>query len=105
MTTSIRTMKSGLRLALPLILGAFLALGCAGAPVQEEATASESRQGAEIWRTTCNRCHNARPATEFTAEQWPVIVNHMRTRADLTRMEAAAVTAFLQELTATNDGP
>lgn len=60
--------------------------------------AADAERGAEIWRATCYRCHNRRPATEFTSEEWAVLVNHMRTRANLTRSEAAAVTVFLQEL-------
>lgn len=78
---------------------ALLALGCAGAPVQEEPSAAEAapvEEGARIWSTACNRCHNLRPPTEFASEQWPVIVSHMRTRADLTKSEADAVTAFLR---------
>lgn len=81
-------------------LVALLALGCAGAPVQEEpstaGTDASVEEGARIWSGTCNRCHNLRPPDEFTAEQWPVIVSHMRTRADLTRSQAEAVTAFLR---------
>lgn len=84
--------------------GAFVlvASACAGGSMQEGASgsrvASDAEQGAEIWRTTCYRCHNRRPATEFSVEEWPVLVDHMRTRAHLTRAEADAVTAFLQEL-------
>lgn len=84
--------------------GAFVlvASACAGGSMQEGASgsrvASSAEQGAAIWRTTCYRCHNRRPATEFSAEEWPVLVDHMRTRAHLTRAEADAVTAFLQEL-------
>lgn len=73
-------------------------LGCAGGPAPQQEEEPSVQLGAQIWTGTCNRCHNARPASEFTAEQWPVIVRHMRTRADLTRQEAEAVTAFLQEL-------
>ena len=47
---------------------------------------------------TCARCHNLRPASEFASEQWPIIVNHMRTRQDLTKSDAEAVAVFLQEL-------
>ena len=32
------------------------------------------------------------------AEQWPIIMNHMRTRQDLTKSDAEAVAAFLQQL-------
>lgn len=67
-----------------------------GASGSQLATTAE--EGAEIWRTTCYRCHDRRPATEFSSEEWAVLVDHMRTRAHLTRSEADAVTAFLQDL-------
>ncbi len=70
--------------------------GCATAPVQQQLTQAE--RGAAVWRMTCARCHNLRPANEFSDRQWPVIVNHMRTRQDLTRTDAQAVWVFLQEL-------
>lgn len=40
-------------------------------------------------------CHNARPGSEFDSRQWPIIVSHMRTHADLTRSDADAVAVFL----------
>lgn len=53
-------------------------------------------QGAGVWANNCVRCHNARPSTERTDAQWAVIVSHMRARANLTRVQARTVTAFLQ---------
>lgn len=86
-----------------LLVIALTAVGCAGPSTQGSASQSrraDAEQGAEIWRTTCYRCHNRRPATEFSEEEWAVLVDHMRTRANLTRGEADAVTTFLQELAA-----
>ena len=83
-------------ITLPGLAAALLAVGCAGAPVQGQVATVE--EGARVWRMTCARCHNLRPATEFTSEQWPIIVNHMRTRQDLTKSDAEAVAAFLQQL-------
>lgn len=86
-----------------VLLVTLTAVGCAGPSTQGSASQSrtaDAEQGAEIWRTTCYRCHNRRPATEFSSEEWAVLVDHMRTRANLTRTEADAVTAFLQELAA-----
>lgn len=93
----------GLALATVLLL---TATGCAGSSMQEgssgsQVAAADAERGAEIWRTTCYRCHSRRPATEFSAEEWAVLVDHMRTRAHLTGSEADAVTAFLQELALT----
>lgn len=91
-------------LAFAAVVAPVVAMACAGAPLQEQPEPDgggvpSTEVGARIWTNTCNRCHNVRPATEYTAEQWPVILSHMRTRAHLTRSEAASVTAFLQELT------
>lgn len=83
-------------LAISLLLGA-----CAGEPVSGQSASAQStavERGGEIWGATCNRCHNARQPGEYSSEQWPVIVSHMRTRAHLTRSEAEDVTAFLQDL-------
>lgn len=84
---------------------ALAAAGCAGTSMQEgssgsQVAAADAERGAAIWRTTCYRCHNRRPATEFSEEEWAVLVDHMRTRAHLSGSEADAVTAFLQELAA-----
>lgn len=56
------------------------------------------QDGARIWGASCNNCHNLRQGTEYSAEEWPVLVKHMRTRAGLTRSQAEAVTAFLQQV-------
>ena len=92
------------RLGVALVL-LLAAVGCAGAGMGEgssgsQVAAADPERGAEIWRTTCYRCHNRRPATEFSSEEWAVLVDHMRTRAHLSGAEADAVTAFLQELAA-----
>lgn len=94
--TKIEKLTTRMLLAFASTAAVLLASACAATPVQDEATAREA--GARVWRTTCNRCHNARSVPEFTAAQWPVIVKHMRARAHLTRSEAQAVTAYLQGL-------
>lgn len=72
-----------------------LIAGCAGAPVEGNGDAPSARDGARIWSAACDNCHNLRGATEYSAEEWPIIVKHMRTRAGLTRSQADAVAAFL----------
>lgn len=67
--------------------------------VSEPATAQTSEtvtRGAQLWNTTCSRCHNRRVPTERTDRQWDVIVSHMRTRANLTKSEVEAISAFLK---------
>lgn len=94
--------RAGWKPATALTAILLVAVGCAsmGAPRTESLAEAETlpQAGAAIWSATCNRCHNERPGTQFTAEEWPVLVRHMRTRAHLTRREAEAVTAFLVEL-------
>jgi len=53
---------------------------------------------AGLWSSTCAHCHNLRPAPEFTAEQWSIIVHHMRTHGDLTRSQAMAVADYLRSI-------
>lgn len=91
-------------LAAALLLAAPMALvACAGGP-SSDAPASPMARGARIWASTCNRCHNLRPPGQFAPEQWPVIVSHMRTRADLTREEAEAVAEYLRRVSKRTDG-
>lgn len=66
-------------------------------------TQAESQQdaaliarGAEVFSTTCGRCHNVRSAVERNDREWMVITAHMRARANLAKSQAAAVLAFLQ---------
>jgi len=85
-------MKRSIRFALMGVM-ATVAGACASAGQSDQMASAEN--GARVWRMKCGMCHNARPASEFDAREWPVIVSHMRTRAELTRTEAAAVAAFL----------
>ncbi|MGD2067187.1 MAG: cytochrome c [Gemmatimonadota bacterium] len=87
-------MNDLIRSALAAMTLALALSGCAGGP-QPEPEAPTLAEGGRIWANTCDRCHNLRPPGQFTAEEWPVIVSHMRTRADLTRREAEAVAAYL----------
>lgn len=87
-------------IALVTIGPMILLLGCAGASTGGEGTTTAASEGSRIWRGTCNRCHNLRPPRQFAAEEWPVVVDHMRTRADLTKSEAEAVAAYLRRVSA-----
>ena len=63
--------------------------------------AAETKQkkltGAELYAIHCNRCHNERYATEFTAAQWKTIIAEMRVRANLPASQAKAILKYLQE--------
>lgn len=52
-------------------------------------------QGAKVYSENCGRCHNARPAEEYSKKEWSVVVPHMRAKAHMTGTEALAVEAFL----------
>ena len=52
-------------------------------------------EGAEIYSLNCVRCHNARPAEDYTAKQWSVVMPHMREKAHLTKQETLSVETFL----------
>jgi len=58
--------------------------------------------GAKVYSENCGRCHNARPAEEFSKKEWSVVIPHMRAKAHMTGKEALAVEAFLDS-TLTSD--
>ncbi len=51
--------------------------------------------GAKLYSENCARCHNARPASDYTKREWSVVMPHMREKAHMTGTEALAVEAFL----------
>ncbi len=52
-------------------------------------------QGAELFSRTCQRCHNPRGPEERTDREWVIIMQHMQTRANLTRKQGSLVRDFL----------
>lgn len=52
-------------------------------------------KGAKVYSQNCGRCHNARPAEEYSKKEWSVVIPHMRAKAHMTGKEALAVEAFL----------
>ena len=52
-------------------------------------------EGAKVYSENCGRCHNARPAEEYSKKEWSVVIPHMRAKAHMTGKEALAVEAFL----------
>jgi hypothetical protein len=52
--------------------------------------------GAELWSASCRRCHAMRGPAEYGAEDWNVVMMHMRVRANLTGAETRAIVAFLR---------
>jgi cytochrome c5 len=62
-------------------------------------------QGAKDWANNCSRCHNLRSPTEFTPDQWHLIMKHMRIQGGLTGQEARNVSAFLMSQSAVTQAP
>ena len=52
-------------------------------------------EGARLYSENCGRCHNARPASDYTKREWSVVMPHMREKAHMTGKEALAVEAFI----------
>ena len=63
-----------------------------------QAIAAEVGSGAEIINNNCARCHNSRPAQEFSTQEWSVILPHMREKAHLTGQETETVMDFFKTL-------
>lgn len=52
-------------------------------------------EGARLYSENCGRCHNPRPASDYTKREWSVVMPHMREKAHMTGTEALAVEAFI----------
>jgi len=51
--------------------------------------------GARLYSENCGRCHNPKPASDYSKREWSVIMPHMREKAHMTGKEALAVEAFI----------
>lgn len=81
-----------IKLLLPIIA---LSLNVYSVQAQNDKEPSIIAQGAKAYNENCGRCHNARPAEEYTKKEWSVVVPHMRAKAHMTGKETLAVEAFL----------
>ena len=52
--------------------------------------------GAALWAANCNRCHNAVGPNTFRPDEWDLVLNHMRLRANLTGPEVRAIADYLK---------
>ena len=76
-----------------------MALGVAVFPARAEHVSVTDTEliakGARLYSENCGRCHNPRPASDYSKTEWSVVMPHMREKAHMTGEEALAVEAFL----------
>jgi len=88
-----KIIKKNLKLIGVLIfIGAVSVTGC---QTTNKVVAKES--GAQLWSQKCQSCHNAPPPNAFSPQQWDVIIDHMRVKANLTKQESDKIVAFLKQ--------
>lgn len=80
------------KLLLPVIA---LTLSAFSVQAQHVSDLSLVAKGAKVYSENCGRCHNARPAEEYSKKEWSVVMPHMRAKAHMTGKETLAVEAFL----------
>ena len=76
-----------------LILGISVPLSS----MAESPTRGDASRGVRIWANQCGRCHNMRLPDEFSAQEWHVIVSHMRVRAGLTGQQVRDINAYVRK--------
>jgi mono/diheme cytochrome c family protein len=54
-------------------------------------------EGAKLWPVYCAQCHNARPGSQFSPNQWDTITMHMRTQSIMPAKDMRAIKEFLKE--------
>jgi len=80
------------KLILPIIA---LTISAFSVQAEHVSDAALVAKGAQVYGENCARCHNARPAEEYSKKEWSVVIPHMRVKAHLTGKEALAVEGFL----------
>jgi len=91
-----RRTKMRLALSLFALILAFCSSQAFSAESEKDESIRPERGGAELWARNCRRCHNLRAPTSYNADQWEVVVNHMRVRANLTAKDAKKIEEFLK---------
>jgi mono/diheme cytochrome c family protein len=75
--------------------GILLSVGAARAQSEAE-NMRLFMDGARLWPVYCSQCHNARPGSEFSPQQWNTIMMHMRTKANMPAKDARAILQYLR---------
>lgn len=94
--------------ALTLVLLAFAGIVWDGSPAfapvsgatpdtirTDTISSARIRRGAALFSRMCQRCHSPRGPGEFSDREWVIIMQHMQTRANLTREQTKLVRDFL----------
>lgn len=71
-------------------------LGCAGDGGKPATSARSDKSGSELWGENCGRCHTTRSPTLYSDAQWALIMQHMRTMANIPGEDARKIEAFLK---------
>lgn len=81
-----------------LVLGAVGLALSTGAMAQEDKAEKQKLflEGARLWPVYCSQCHNARPGSEFSPQQWDTIMMHMRTQSNMPAKDARAIKEYLK---------
>lgn len=88
-----------IRLVAAIIVTAVLQTACSASPMPDMSPMTfeaGAQDASALWMSTCGSCHSLRSPSEYSPEEWPVIVSHMRTRAGLTKSQAEAISDFLR---------
>src|SRR5947207_14650581 len=77
-------------------------IGCATSNQSSEGAAGTTgKRGAQLWADNCNRCHNIRAPSNYSAAQRGVIMMHMLIRANLAPEEQQKIPDLLKSVTVT----
>jgi mono/diheme cytochrome c family protein len=79
-----------------VILFSGWAAGAQDRPLSPAARREAFIRGAQVWPVACASCHKARPGSEFSPDQWKLIMRHMQIRAQLPARDIQAVLIYLQ---------
>ena len=60
------------------------------------ASADDLERGAKLWSQKCGQCHHNHTPDDFSSAQWERIIEHMRTKAQLTTEEERQILAFVK---------
>ena len=91
--------KSTTRTFLVAAMVTLMTLVATNSRAGQEITAEQRKlamEGAQLWPIYCAQCHNARPGSEFSPDQWNAITMHMRTQSNMPAKNIRAITEFLK---------